>query len=453
MKEANLIKLPPGIGLIVVKELRKKGHVPRLRPGGCLSLEFTQEELNSIEELEVVNRIEADFIGISNLKGLKSLSINTYGRPCYKSLKDTCSISDRQTIEICKLTSLENLKINNQTNLSHIDLGDLVNLRSFTINNNINLREIAGLENLKKLESITCYGNTSLLKIDNLNECIMKNELDALNLDVLLYPEVIKYDPMSRTHSEEVLEKLSNIPHESKWHESLPGENKISIYLNQMRMMHDQSIKIIDKYIYPSGQDIDFIIGVELYLSKNVKYDDNGVKDASRTHRIDDGVVAQGPQRGINGAFNAIMLNTCVCEGYTRAMQYLLKLGGIRSRNAHCIAGEDKLGFADGKNETEYTIYSLPRGGYHSIICIEDMDCLYSDPCWNAGLYQQSQGKSKLEYTLLTKEQISKTHTLSFAERNISNNRRPLDRQKIRHSAMKYEDIEMTVPGHLGKSR
>lgn len=36
-----------------------------------------------------------------------------------------------------------------------------------------------------------------------------------------------------------------------------------------------------------------------------------------------------GPAGGTNGAYNAIMENTCVCEGYTRAMQYLLKLKGI----------------------------------------------------------------------------------------------------------------------------
>ena len=96
-----------------------------------------------------------------------------------------------------------------------------------------------------------------------------------------------------------------------------------------------------------------------------------------------------GPAGGTNGAYNAIMENTCVCEGYTRAMQYLLKLKGINSHNVDCYAGKDTTHMADSKGENKYTTYKLPTDGYHSIICIDDYYSLYDDPCWNACRYQK----------------------------------------------------------------
>lgn len=110
-------------------------------------------------------------------------------------------------------------------------------------------------------------------------------------------------------------------------------------------------------------------------------------------------------------------------------MQYLLKLKGIKSHNVHCISGEDNLGMSTDKQDDIYKIYDLPDDGYHSIISIDDVDCLYDDPCWNAGRYQK--GDKSMRWTLLTKEEISKDHTLSFGERNIDNNTLKVPRSEI----------------------
>lgn len=134
-------------------------------------------------------------------------------------------------------------------------------------------------------------------------------------------------------------------------------------------------------------------------------------------------------QDGANGAYNAFIYGTCVCEGYTRAMQYLLRLKGIKSHNVHCIAGEDKLHMSTDKQDDIYKKYDLPNDGYHSIISIDDINYLYDDPCWNAGRYQK--GNKSMPWTLLTKEEISKDHTLSFNERNINNNTLNVPRSAI----------------------
>jgi len=126
------------------------------------------------------------------------------------------------------------------------------------------------------------------------------------------------------------------------------------------------------------------------------------------------------------------MFNKCVCEGYTRAEQYLLKLKGIKSRDVMCIGKKDTINMAEAKNESKYTTYNLPDDGYHSIICIEDENCLYNDPCWNAGLYQK--GNKSMPWLLRTKEEISQDHTLSFAERRVSNNHLNVSRNAITES-------------------
>ena len=81
------------------------------------------------------------------------------------------------------------------------------------------------------------------------------------------------------------------------------------------------------------------------------------------------------------------------------------------------------------KQDDMYKIYDLPDDGYHSIISIDDVDCLYDDPCWNAGRYQR--GDKSMPWTLLTKDEISRDHTLSFNERNINNNTLNVPRNAI----------------------
>lgn len=70
------ITLPFRLGLIVWKELEKKGIKRRYNPKTySLSYEFSQEELNSIEKLNLKDLVQGDLNGLSNLKNLKSLNI------------------------------------------------------------------------------------------------------------------------------------------------------------------------------------------------------------------------------------------------------------------------------------------------------------------------------------------------------------------------------------------
>lgn len=158
-----------------------------------------------------------------------------------------------------------------------------------------------------------------------------------------------------------------------------------------------------------------------------------------------------GPKYGANGAYNAITKNISVCEGYTRGMQYLLKLKGIKSHNVDCFAGKDTTHMADGKQD-EYTTYILPNfNDYHSIICIDDYDFLYDDPCWNACRYQK--GDKSMPWILKTKKEISEDHTLSFDERNIDNNDLGQPRNLIQASIQRNNLFRQTRISRINTTR
>lgn len=262
-----------------------------------------------------------------------------------------------------------------------------------------------------------------------------------LNLDVLLFPESIGFNVKTGKYDEKAFEKIKEIS--PKWHEALQGlrrtntkRDSIQISNEQMISMHNKGCEIIEKNISQFASKKDAVIGIERYLAENVTYDDD-VLDSELRMASSNGI-ATGPVGGGNGAYNAIMFNKSVCEGYSRAMRYLLKLKGINSRQVRCIAGEDTIGMSDNRKEDKYTSFKLPNDGYHSVICIEDEDYLYCDPTWDASRYRA--GDKSLPYCLLNKEEISKTHTLEFSERKIANEHSKVSRNEIMQS-LKSNDL------------
>ena len=204
------------------------------------------------------------------------------------------------------------------------------------------------------------------MQVQGLNQCINQcEELMELNLDVLLFPDSIDYNPITGKYNQETANRIAEIANSVKWHEALPAlkytaykRDSIQINHYQMLQMHNKCCKILAENVPEHARNRDTILGIETYLAQNVTYDRESLKGKSRMASKDG--ISIGPVGGANGAYNAIMLDQCVCEGYTRAMQYLLKLKGINSRNVRCIGTKDTLHLADKTKETIYTRYELP---------------------------------------------------------------------------------------------
>ena len=440
--DTELIKLPLSLGLKINGILKEKiGFVPRENKMGMMSFEFTREELELIDKLSFENPVRGEIEGIELLPNLRTLVIKSDGNTAYKQDKNIASISDKDSSCIYKCKNLENLSIENQAKLSFIDVSQMKKLHFLSAKRNARLEEISGLESTTELWQLDCYGNESLMQTGDLNKVIMQNEeLTDLNLDVLLFPDAMGFDIRSGEINEGTLKRFEDM--NVSWHEILSSGKSIKINNYQMMQMHQKACKALEDYIPKHCESRTAVIGIEQYLAENVKYDHASLKN-NHSHSYDSKdddlpAIVTGPIGGANGAYNAFTYGTCVCEGYTRAMQYLLRLKGIKSHNVHCISGEDKLHMSTDKQDDMYKIYDLPDDGYHSIISIDDVDCLYDDPCWNAGRYQR--GDKSMPWTLLTKEEISRDHTLSFNERNINNNTLNVPRSAIQIAMQRIAD-------------
>lgn len=426
----ELIKLPIDLGMRVSKILNEEHNIQSRKNNlGLISFEFTQEELDLIKKLEIINPVRNSILGIENLRNLESLKISTLSSSEYAYSPIT--IKDTSIYAINKLKKLRNLEIINQNDIDYIDLTGMDNLEFVTIVGNNHLCELLGLDTLKNLASINIYGNEELYSIDHLREAIKQSFLGELELDTIYYPELIGYDIRTDTYDQEMISHLEQIV---DCHFSEIVTNKpTKIPFSAMKKV-DEKCRNIVKDIRSRATGVkETVIGIEKYLAENVEYDRDGLTDNKRragTPVEINGMklrMTQGFKYGTNGSFNAIMYNKCVCEGYTRAMRYLLKLCNIKSRAVACIAGANQIESVT-YNDRVISTRNLSNG-YHSIINITDEFALYCDPCWDACRYQQ--GDETFKYCLLNKEEISKTHTLSFDENNIANSHITVPREYI----------------------
>ena len=430
----DTIKLPTSLALNVATQLRDEHGIDHWGKA-LFDSNFTVDELSKITSLTLQNPIKGCCEGIEYLPNLCSLSIKSTGSTEYKQTKDIASIGDEDIWAVEKCKNLKSLEITNQAHITDIDLSGMQKLESVDISRNNNLQSIKGIDKLPKLYSLTCYGNNSLQEIKSLDKAIAQGEeLDKLNLDILLFPKAIDYRP-NGSYNQNIINKMDESGVDIHWLEALGSNDNIKINHYQMLKMHNKACKILKENVPAVGGVVDTVVAVELYLAKNVTYDSESL-DHGRTKTIEAGNnqrLITGIKNGTNGAFNCIMENSCVCEGYTRGEQYLLALRGIKTSNVGCIGEADTMGMSNNeKTDNMYSIYNLPDGGYHSIVRIDDCYNLYSDPCWNAGCYQE--GDKSMPYSLLTKAEISKTHTLSFDEKNVNNEHFNVDRTNISES-------------------
>jgi len=427
MPETKKTRLPVSLALTVARILRDKHNIDHWK--GSFDDSFTTEELSKITELSFDDNSggQGCCTGIELLPNLKKLSIQSHKNTAYVSPDDIVSIGDKDVASIEKCKSLETLKIENQERLSWLDVSLLTNLRKLEVVGNPNLEQLDGLDKVPLLNSLTCFGNEGLFKIEKLDKTIeSKPHLQHLNLDVLLFPSAIGYQYSGQTN-EKAIGKIKRIASNGGccWTQAVVASNKTvdgfgttitqgttyhcRLSNPQMIEMHNCACQILEDNVQHASSTLRTVVGVENYLARKVSYDREHAKEK------------EGIAHGDNGAYNCLVKKYCVCEGYARGMQYLLALKGIRSHTVHCIGGKpDEKGISNLTTTlNRFTLVQPDLGRLHSILRVDDCYCYYCDPCWDAGKYQHTGAKKDqtLPYCLLTKSEISKTHTLSIQER------------------------------------
>jgi len=439
--ENETVKLPLKIATRVEAELIKQGVIES-KPGR-FQIAFTEEQLSHITSLEFINPIEGDLSCLTHFKNLTKLEVSTKGDLRYNPDKKLSGISFNDMVAIEGLESLEDLKITNQRNLEFVDLSKLKNLKSLSLTRNPNLQQITGLTTNDSIKSLEIYDCESLEKIvdkkignpqTTLSDFICNNRnLESLNLDMLLFPQVIGYNVRNKNYDMNSIDRLKHIKN-IKWSESC-ANRLISISNSQMYDIHQKAIQIVDETC-PGFNALDNVISINRWLAENVRYDYNALNLRKETNgkiyshiglvAAKDGpmkgaLIPSGPTNGPNGLYNALKFKFCVCEGYSRAMQYMCGLKGITTSKVSCIAKEDNTGYVDSSKSIDSPEYmKLPDDGFHSNCRVDYQGngYYYCDPCWNAGCFQAN--NKSLPYTMLTQNEIKKTHTLCFYERGIS---------------------------------
>lgn len=395
----NLIKMPFKVGIPIVNYLKTIGIEPRKDNGGGLTFQFTQEELDMVLDIKIDDPTPGCLQGLEYCHNLKSLDIKNESYSAFNN--SNMSISDADIKIISRLVSLESLALVGQKRITWVDVTDLVNLERLTIERNNSLDLIEGLELSKKIKELSVFGNKELFKIQGIKELIKNNELEVLELDLLNFPEVSDLMP-------QLLSILT-----CQFYETCSSGKDIHYNCGTASLFHKRCLEIEKKILLQNPSNIiDTIILLEKYIAENVSYDYDALEKKGKYHEIDG--VKRGYDNGTQSAYNGLIYGSCVCEGYTRSMQYLLKLFGIKSKNVYCISGKDKIKI----NENYGNRVELPDDGYHSIVRIENDNYIYyCDPCWDSCRWHK--GDSSLPYCLKNRNDISKNHTLSFEENGV----------------------------------
>lgn len=303
---------------------------------------------------------------------------------------------------IDKYPNLENLDIVGQKDLRFLDISSLTKLHELSLVSNSNLEEVIGLDKLDSLYSLSFYDNQSFsnMAIYSLCEQVYDNAYSGVecNIDVLYMPDMLNY----------IKEKnldFSMIRDNVTWSEQLKygiSIDHLQYKTGELQAAYEKAQKIVDKYIKPSDTMQQKYAIFYQWMCENVKYD----YDASEKNYMNsfDGLL-RGRKGGTNGTVNALVYGSCVCQGYTKSMQLLLKLSDIYSSDVGCIAETNK----------EEQSYSLDGSRIielsdHSILKVNlDGRILYSDVTWDANRYQKGIDRN---YFLLSKKDISGDHKL-----------------------------------------
>ena len=249
---------------------------------GLVDFNFSREELELITSLQIEGPSQGELRGISLLPNLQNLEIKSDGITAHIQQKNIQSIGKEDLKEIAKCVSLKSLSIVNQARADYLDVSKLEQLEILTVSHNQHLEEISGMEKLSKLWKIECYGNNRLTSIEGLDEIIMKNpELGEVNLDVLLFPNAIGYNVKSGEYNSKALSSIQELSDSGQvsWREGRNGNRAIKINTYQMIQLHNKACKILSENVPESAGSKDIIIGIEDYLSRNVKYDYEGMKN------------------------------------------------------------------------------------------------------------------------------------------------------------------------------
>ena len=389
-----MVSLPWSFGHEIrdaIDTYRRKNNIPEPDKVKALGVhrkitEFYEEEFELVREI-VIDKDSLQYIDL--FPNITSLTIN--------GLEELDGFQIKNIID--KYPNLENLIIKGQEQLQFLDVSKLKNLKHLEIVSNRGLHRVVGLDKIDGLEQLTFYDNSTYLKEEELCEIVSKLSQNGThcNLDVLYMPTMNQIG-------------ISN-PENFNWCESVGlgiHGDELKYETKELEEAVKKAQEIVSQYIKPTDTTIQKYAILYQWMCENVKYDHEAL-DNGHIHTKQGKSVGQ--LGGTNGTVNGLVYGSCVCEGYSKSMQMLLKLCGIPSFDVCGIAEDPKKMMPswniDGKKKM--------HEGDHSILKVNiDGQCYYSDVTWDANRFQHDRER---QYFLLSKKDITSDHKLVGEDR------------------------------------
>lgn len=350
---------------------------------------ITQEQADQIQELTMQ---ECDVELLKYFKNLKTLKIKP-------NLSDVGKTYD---LDISGMENLETLEVIATYGITNINIENTPNIHTVNISGNKRLEEANGLEGLKGLKSLFMVENKSLKDIPDIQELAHNQDADSIQVDfnwLHLFEE--KYGSLDTLLSDDVMKKrVSLIERMGRFTFPLEFEKGIEV--------EKKCKEILDEIIDDSMTDLEKICAINTWFVDNVEYDFKVIdeRDDASVGKIDlEGKRAVDNIRA-NSAYNSLVLQSAVCEGYTNGMKYLLNKAGIEAEKVDCRYWDEK--------DEEITEYIHSKNSNHSIIRFKTKDgWFYSDPTFD------SMDPCKRKFFFKTKSEMVNVHGLSISEMNV----------------------------------
>ena len=381
-----MVELPYNLGERVrdsIDAYRKKNNIPEPEEVKAISIykkknTFLEDEFKLVRELSL-DKSTMEYIDL--FPNITSLTID--------GEKGLSSEDFKRVFD--KYTNLEQLTIKGQAGIQLVNVSEMKNLKELTLVSNRSLHRVIGLDKLDELEQVTIYDNDTYATVEELCQHMAKLSKNGTkcNLDVLYMPDM----------------KKTGIPNPDnfKWCESvglgLFGD-ELKYTTEELEEAVDKAEEVISKYIKPTDTAKQAYAILYQWMCKNVRYDHAALD--TRIHSSNGKNVGQFG--GTNGTVNGLVYGSCVCEGYSKSMQMLLKLCDIPAFDIGCITSDTPMPRINltGKKRT--------HEGDHSILKVNlDGTCYYSDVTWDADRFQSNRQR---KYFLLSKEEMTKDHKL-----------------------------------------
>lgn len=302
-------------------------------------------------------------------------------------------VKDFKNLNLNHFENLEELRVFGAKNISEINLNNLSKLAFINISGNSSLEKINGIENLNVLTSLQLINNSVFSSLDI--KTIYEKFLCDMKLDINIIASIKNLEELKN-----IKQNLNNI----QWIESV-GNRYQSIYFGQGISLEYKKREILDSIISYEMSDYEKISIIYDWIVNNIKYNDLAIKERDEliSKKSNASSVSVKLNSLQNSSYSALIDNNCVCEGYSNAMKFLLSGLGISAETVPCKIGN--------KNNQDYIKFEEAD---HSIIRFKLNDTwLYSDPTFD------SSNPTEKKYFALTKDEITKNFTLSESEKNI----------------------------------